>query len=222
MNRRNIVAILLFVSLNIATALAKQTPVNISAEANSAWCGEQYLNGYNCSTLPSGTQIYDGVTFDIPATDNAWFADVAAGGGSEPVSVTIPVNVKGVKTIYTLMNTLWGSSNPGLLTITFTGSDGATWTYDLVTGSDIRDYNNGSYLNTIDCSIPGAVTKTVGQIGTVSGWNNGEGQRLDMQIFELPKSFSGKTLVSVTINDNGAPEEQRSFIAAMTVSTLAP
>jgi hypothetical protein len=48
------------------------------------------------------------------------------------------------------------------------------------------------------------------------------GQRLDMQIFKLPTSFAGKTLVDVTITDNGAPHVQRSFLAAMTVSTSAP
>jgi len=68
-----------------------------------------------------------------------------------------------------------------------------------------------------------AATAKAGKVGTVAAWNNGgEGQRLDMQIFALPKSFATQTLVSVTITDNGAPEVQRSFIAAMTVSTSLP
>jgi len=162
------------------------------------------------------------VGFDIPTSNNAWFADVAAQGQSGQVSVKIPVNVKNVKTVYTLMNTLWGSKTKDLLTITFTGTGGASWTYEIIEGSDTRDYNNGNYLNTIDCRLPSIPTKTLGKTGSVSAFTNKKGQRLDMQMFELPTSFAGQTLVSVTITDNGGPEVQRSFLAAMTVSTSAP
>jgi len=209
--------------LSTATAFATQTAVNISAEANTTWCGDPYYPlCCACTTMPSGAQTYDGVAFQIPTVNNAWFADVAAFGQSGEVSVTIPVNVKNVKTVYTLMNTQWGSTQSGLLSITFTGTGKATWTYNLVGGTDIRDQNNDGTTNTIDCALPNTITKTAGSAGTVSAWNNGQGQRLDMQIFELPKSFAGKTLVSVTITDNGAPGVQRSFLAALTVSTSAP
>jgi len=43
-----------------------------------------------------------------------------------------------------------------------------------------------------------------------------------MQIYELPASFAGKTLQSITITDSGAQGVQRSFLAALTVSTNAP
>jgi hypothetical protein len=211
--------VLFFLSISIEPAFAGDTQINISNEANSTWCGEQLIN---CSTFPTGSQSYNGVAFDIPTTDNAWFADAAAHGQSGQVSVKIPVNVKNVKTVYTLMNTIWGSKTKDLLTVTFTGTGGASWTYEIIEGSDTRDYNNGNYLNTIDCRLPNIPSKTAGKTGSVSAFKNGKGQRLDMQIFELPTSFAGQTLVSVTITDNGGPEVQRGFLAAMTVSTSVP
>lgn len=222
MKRFQFAVVLFFLSMSIAPAFAGDTQVNISNEANSTWCGEPYNQPINCSTFPTGSQTYNGVGFDIPTSNNAWFADVAAQGQSGQVSVKIPVNVKNVKTAYTLMNTLWGSKTKDLLTITFTGTGGASWTYEIIEGSDTRDYNNGNYLNTIDCRLPSIPTKTLGKSGSVSAFTNKKGQRLDMQMFELPTSFAGQTLVSVTITDNGGPEVQRSFLAAMTVSTSAP
>jgi len=222
MKRFQFAVVLFFLSMSIAPAFAGDTQVNISNEANSTWCGEPYNQPINCSTFPTGSQTYNSVGFDIPTSNNAWFADVAAQGQSGQVSVKIPVNVKNVKTVYTLMNTLWGSKTKDLLTITFTGTGGASWTYEIIEGSDTRDYNNGNYLNTIDCRLPSIPTKTLGKSGSVSAFTNKKGQRLDMQMFELPTSFAGQTLVSVTITDNGGPEVQRSFLAAMTVSTSAP
>jgi hypothetical protein len=218
MKKFNVIAILLMLCMSALAAFAGQKPVNISAEANSAWCGVTPMESYNCSTFPSGKQKYNGITFDIPTPNNGWFAYTAAGGGGGEVSVTIPVKVKHVQTVYTLMNSIWGSADAGLLSITFTGSNGVTWTYDPVEGSDLRDFNNGSYINTIDCLIAGGLS----QVGTVTAFSNGEGQRLDMQIYELPASFQGQTLESITITDNGNTSVQRSFIAAVTVSTSLP
>jgi hypothetical protein len=219
MKKLNVLALVLMSSLGGTLAFAKQTPLNISSEANDTWCGVGVIN---CSTFVSGSKSFDGVAFSIPTANNAWFAHVAAGGGSGTVSITIPVNILNVKTVYTLMNTFWGSTGSGLLSITFTGTGGATWTYHMTGGSDLRDYNNGAYPNTIDCALPSKVTKLAGQAGTVSAWNNGMGQRLDMQIFALPTSFAGQTLTSITITDTGAPNVQRSFLAAVTVSTSVP
>jgi len=122
------IGLMIFASL--VTANAQQHPINISSEANGYWCE----GAINCTTLPYGTHTYDGVTFHIPGTattNNFWAAAIAAKGGNAKVSVTIPINVAGVKTVYTLMNTDWGSTAAGLLSVTFTGSGGATWTASL-------------------------------------------------------------------------------------------
>jgi hypothetical protein len=213
----NTLALALAILLAAATANAADTTVDLSSVANTTWCGEEdHL--INCSTFPTGSQTFNDIPFAIATENNAWFADQAADGGSGTVSVIIPVNVANVKTVYTLMNTMWGSKTKGLVSITFTGTGGATWTYEPIEGVDMRDYNNGSYVNTMDCRLPSGLDRT----GTVSGWRNTTQQRLDMQIFELPASFAGQTLKSVTITDSGNYEEQRSFISAMTVSTDAP
>src|SRR5438270_2380259 len=169
MRKHHVVAVLLTICLSVAAAYAGKIPVDISAEANNSWCGQRLIN--NCSTFPTGKHSYDGVTFNIPTTHNAWFADTAAGQGSGSVSVTIPVNVLNVKTVYVLMNTIWGSTQSGFLSITFTGTNGATFTYQPIGGQDVRDYNNGSFTNTIDCAIPGGA----GKAGTVSAFNNSQG-----------------------------------------------
>jgi hypothetical protein len=204
--------------LTLATAVAQQHPINISAKANFNWCSATPIN---CTTYPFGTKSYNGVTFDIPGTattDNVWSAYQAANTGSEKVSVTIPVNIKGVKTVYTLMDTEWGSTAKGLLDITFTGTGGATWSYDPIGNVSIRDYNNDGYTNSIGCALPTGP----GTAATVTGFKNNKGQRLDMQIYELPATFAGQTLVSITVTDSGNSDVQRSFLAAVTVSTAAP
>ena len=209
---------LLLVVVTLATAHAQQHPINISSVANKNWCVSGQIN---CSTLPFGTKTYNGVTFHIPgdaSANNAWFAYWAVNGGGGKASVTIPVKIANVKTVYTLMNTDWGSTEKGLLSITFTGSKGATWTYNPIGNVNIRDYNHGVYTNSIDCGLPAGVGKST----TVTAFNNGKGQRLDMQIYELPASFEGQTLLKITIDDLGATNVQRSFIAAVTVSTAAP
>jgi hypothetical protein len=203
------------------SAWSAQKQINIASEANAPWC-PTLAYGWNCETFPTGKLVKNGVTFEISnKSNNGWFAWVA-NGGSGTATVTIPVNVKDVKTVYTLMATQWGTTATGLLSITFTGSGGAVWTYDLTGGIDIRDYNNDDNTNSIDCALPDTITSKKGSAGTVSAWNNGQGQRLDMQIFELPTSFAGQTLESITITDKGDSGVQRSFIGALTVSTTAP
>jgi hypothetical protein len=221
----SILMLMLCLGAGLANAKAKQTltTIDISSLTNTTWCGAPLGGLINCSTFPFGEQTYDGIPFLIPGneqgtTNNIWHSDVAAGGGSGTVSITIPVNVAKVKTVYTLMNTYWGSTQSGLLSVTFTGSNGATWTFNPVGGTNIRDYNQGSYADTIVCQLPGGV----GQSATINAWVNGEGQRLDEQVFELPAAFKTQTLVSITITDSGNANEQRSFLAALTVSTLVP
>jgi hypothetical protein len=218
----SILTLMLCLGAGLANAKAKQTltTIDISSVANTTWCSADFIN---CSTFPFGEQTYDGIPYVIPGnsqgtTNNIWAAEVAAGGGSGTVSITIPVNVAKLKTVYTLMNTYWGSTQSGLLSVTFTGSNGATWTFNPIGGTNIRDYNQGSYADTIACQLPGGV----GQSATINAWVNGEGQRLDEQVYELPSAFKTQTLVSITITDSGNTNEQRSFLAGVTVSTLNP
>ena len=227
MQIRKISILLLMICLSAVLANAVTPPtttIDISSLTNTTWCGAP-LGGYiNCSTFPFGDQTYDGIPFLIPGNasgtaNNVWNADQAAGGGSGTVSITVPINVAKVKTVYTLMDSFWGSTQPSLLSITFTESAGATWTFNPIGGTNLRDYNqNGSTTNTIACQLPNGVGKSA----TINAWVNGDGQRLDEQVYELPAAFRTQTLVSITITDSGNANEQRSFLAAVTVSTALP
>ncbi len=228
MKRHKISILMLMICLGAglanAAAKSKLTTIDISSVADTTWCGAPSGGFINCSTFPFGEQTYDGIPFLIPGNaqgtaNNLWSADVEADGGSGTVSVTVPINVAKVKTVYTLMNTFWGTSQSGLLSVTFIGSGGATWTANLVGNANIRDYNqNGNTTNSILCQLPGGV----GQSATINAWVNGDGQRLDAQVFELPAALAKQTLVSMTITDSGNAGEQRGFLAALTVSTLVP
>lgn len=221
MRNRKLAILLLIPCLCVGLANAAIKTISLASVVNNRWCGEALIS---CSTFPYGTKHYDGITYDILGTkqgtvNTAWFAADAAGQGSGTVSITIPVNIAKVKTVYTLMNTEWGSSQTGLITITFTGSGGATWTFELTGGVNVRDYNNGNYTDTCICQLPGSV----GQSGTINAWTSTSGQqRLDEQIYELPAAFATQTLESITITDSGNENVQRAILAAVTVSTVGP
>lgn len=213
-------ALLLILCFGTGSANAANKTISLASFVNDSWCGRSLLG---CSTFPYGTKHYDGITYAIlgnkqGTANTAWFASVAANQGSGTVSITIPVNVAKVKTVYTLMNTEWGSTQTGLITVTFTGSGGATWTADLTGGVNVRDYNNGNYTDTCICQLPAGV----GQTGAINAWTNTSSQRLDEQIYELPAAFATQTLESITITDNGGENVQRAILGAVTVSTTGP
>jgi hypothetical protein len=223
MKNRKLSVLLLIICLGTGLANAAKKTISIASFVNNSWCGEN-SGLLGCTAFPYGTKHYDGMTYAIlgnknGTVDTAWFAADAAGQGGGTVSITIPVNVAKVKTVYTLMNTEWGSTESGLITITFTGSGGATWTFQLTGGVNVRDYNNGNYTNTCICQLPGGV----GQSATISAWTDSSGQqRLDEQIYELPAAFATQTLESITITDSGDENVQRAILAAVTVSTTGP
>src|SRR5262249_23949663 len=54
----------------------------------------------------------------------------------------IPVNIAGGTTLYTLINSLWGTAGDTVGTVEVKGTGGADGTFNLVEGTNIRDYNN--------------------------------------------------------------------------------
>jgi hypothetical protein len=196
-----------------ASARAGEVPIDISALMNLGWTSP-FCNGnsiVNGSTFPSGSQNFGGVPFAIPAgPNNYWGGTVAGSCGSGTVSLTVPVGVSGVRSVFTLLNTYNGQAGPSAyLYITFTGSDGATATEPLVGDVNIRNYNGGGYTQTIDNS------------STVQVWTNGEEQRLDRQEYILPAAFASQVLTSVTITDTGSYDLSRAIFSALTVSTCS-
>ena len=202
--------LILAVASAAASARAGEIPVDISALVNLLWtspfCDNAIVNG---STFPSGSQSLGGVPFAIPTgPNNYWSGAVAGNCGSGIVSLTVPVGVSGVSSVFTLLNTFRGQAGPNAgLYITFTGSGGATATQPLVGDVNVRNYNSGGY------------TSTINNTSTIQVWTNGEGQRLDRQEYILPAAFSSQVLTSVTITDTGSYDLSRAMFSALTVST---
>jgi hypothetical protein len=145
----------------------------------------------------------------IPAgPNNYWNAGAAADFGSGTVSVTIPVGVSGVTSVFTVLNTMWGQPGPkAYVFVTFTGSNGAIVTQPLIGGVNVRDHNNHGYDNTIN------------NTSTVQVWRNGEGQRLDRQEYILPAEFASQVLTSVILTDTGDENFSRAVFSGLTIST---
>lgn len=197
--------------LAVSAAQAQFTTIDLSSIVNGGRDNSLLVNG---STLPYGNQTFAGVPFAMQgssdtSTNWAWYANIAAGGTNATVTATIPVGVYGVTDVYSLMNTFWGQGGPNsYASITFHGSAGASYTYNLVGNSDIRDYNQNVWTN--------AYNNTT----TIEVFNNNSGQRVDRQQFALPAAFLTQTLDTVVIRDTGNANFQRVFLSGLTVSSV--
>ncbi len=120
--------------------------------------------------------------------------------------VDIDVDVYGVQSVYTLINSRYGTLNAINGYMAFYGSEGAEYSVNLKQGINIRDHYQGGYNNTIDGTT------------TVEAFSSSP-VRLDMQRFDLPEAFSNQFLDKVTfygVDNGGQP-----FLSAVTTS-VAP
>lgn len=193
------------------SASAQYLTVDFSSQFNMSRTAAFLGNG---ETFPTGDNTNLGVKFAIggdadPATNFAWGAYEAVTGG--PATLTVDVNQFGVTKGYSLINTLWGQGGPtSYASITFTATNGLTYTKNLIGNEDIRDYNQFVWTNSINGT------------STQEWWSNGLGQRLDMQEYILPDAFASETLLTISITDTGAADFQRAFVAGLTVFVPAP
>lgn len=142
----------------------------------------------------------------------SWCAAPQSNGPSGTVNLVVPVAIHGPSTVFTMMNTLWGNANPnGLLSVTFRAGDGLEQTFVLVGGVDIRDYNSTTLY-----------TDTINGTSTQMVFENGRGQRLDMQRFDLDPAFGERTLTSISFSDYGEVGVQRMFLTGITAMVPAP
>ncbi len=192
------------------TASAGNVPIDFSSEFNFGRTNFELINGWS---YPSGEQTFKGVAFRLAGESTAdemygWHAQAAA--GDNPRSVTIPIHEFGVLDVYALMNTYWGETLDGaLLSVTFTGADGATATFELDGNNGIRNYNfDPGYTNHIN------------GVTTVEVWNNPWGQQIDRQVFRMPPEITNGELVSMRIDDFGAEGLQRAFLIGVTVDIM--
>ena len=177
--------------------------------------------GYNCvmaddncvrpAPWPTGQQTFGGVPFVIPTSGaNSWASRDAQITGPNPHVLDIAVRSTGVIRVFTLINTLWGSSGASRASLEFYGDGGEYFKKDLIGGVDIRDYNYGNYTNVVN----GTTTANVFRLNAGS-WD--QERRLDMQTIDLPTAFRTQTLVKIRLTDAGADYVQRAFLAGLTV-----
>jgi hypothetical protein len=205
------------ITLTAIAVRAGERPIDLASLANEPWTfqGPNDFLIINGSTFPTGVRNFGGIPFVIPASpNNYWAGGAAADFGPGTVSLTIPVGVFGVTSVFTVMNSMWGWAGPdAYLFLTFHGSAGATETVPLVGNVNVRDYNKDGNTNSIN------------NTSTIEVWDNGLGQRLDRQEYILPEAFLGQTLTSITLTDTGnegnGTNGSRAVLAALTVSTCS-
>jgi hypothetical protein len=165
-----------------------------------------YINRNVIELPPSGSVTLGGVPFVIEAEGaNCWSSAIKNSG---LVSIDIAIGEYGVKNVDTLMNSLWGRVGPKTR-VEFFGSNDAYYSKDLVGNSDIRDFFNNVYTN----SINGTTTTRVWYSDTASGGRC----RMDKQFIELPRVFEMETLDFIRISDWGSQDNHRAFITGLTL-----
>jgi hypothetical protein len=157
------------------------------------------------SSFLTGNVVLGGIPFSIPASgNNLWNSDDVS--GQWPHILEISAGIYGATDVYTLINTAWGQKGPNSwASIDFIGSGGATYHADLIGNVDIRDYNQHIWTNSINGT------------STINVFDNGTGQRFDMQRFVLPQQFKTQTLNSIRLTDSGGHEFQAIVLTGVTV-----
>jgi hypothetical protein len=172
------------------------------------------------STVPSGTFVANNdfaTLFQIPSTSSKsctvsgpcnYYSDTSFNGQS----VTFDVTVANATDVYTLMNATSPQPGATLGTISFIGSGGASQTFPLVAGADIRDYYQGGFADTLDNGVAGveavnafACTDPVDCLGSGGTGNVQTGKAggyvLDEQHFTLDPAFASQTLTKIVLTD---------------------
>jgi uncharacterized protein (TIGR03437 family) len=194
------------------------------------------------STIPTGTFTANNTLatpFSIPATPgkcgtsgnapcNAYIGQLGNGQ-----SLTLNVSVPNATDVYTLMNA--SSPPPGaqLFTITFIGSQGATLTFPLIAGADIRDYAQGIFANTLTNGISGVQALNAFScvdpatcLGSGGSGNVLTGEKAtyvaDEQHFSLGTAFIGQTLTQIVLTDTYGGKPQLLLMGATVGSLGAP
>jgi energy-converting hydrogenase Eha subunit E len=116
-----------------------------------------------------------------------------------------------------MFNTLDGLAGLDTVSVQFVGSAGASQTFTLVGNSDIRDYNNWVWTNTIN----GTTAQT--------WWTNNQNpnpfdqtHRWDAQVFSLNAAFATQTLTDIVITAGAAgPNYSQPMLAALNVEVAA-
>lgn len=206
-----ILPVLLAIGTVAATGVNAQfTEVDISSDINA---NIQTYSGGNNYQVGNSTLTVAGVPFYLaedggPGTTGV----VQAPGGDSSFTFNVPAGTYAT-TLYTLMNTAFGQEGEIEGTITVTGTLGETAMLTLTEGDNIRDHFNDGYVNSL--TDPTVVpTYFSGGAPAPSG-----SDRLDRQVLDLPASFDGDTIASITFDGiNGGNPHGEAFLAGMTLA----
>ena len=207
-------------TIQISKAQSKFVTVSLRSVANSQHHQEAYrLAGFPISE--TGIKTLGGVPFDLlsPSGKNAW--DSAFGtvpGVRSTKTLILPVNIFGATNVYTLINTNWGVEGSTTVSLGFICSDGMKHSVTFESGDDIRDWNNLSYV------------KTINERSTQNMTPDLKDRRIDRQQIVLPKAFAERTLTKIVLTDSGVTGKdddnfnkrvlaQRAFLLGLTVET---
>ena len=183
------------------------------------------LSGYvnalgNRSGLPQGTTTAGNTGNSFAAQEftllptsanNIWL------GATTGDSVDIAVNIQNATTAYTLMNTGYGQNGLLTATVTFKATGGVSQSFDLYGNSDIRDFNNYVWTN----SINGTTTQEWYTTNSTPTTND-QTHRYDAQQFALSSAFLGQTLTDILITAGSAGSNySQPFLVAANVQTAA-
>lgn len=175
--------------------------------------------------FPTGTYTAkDGTQFSIPALGNNFYDNGAA---QFTANVALPINVSlpNATDVYTLINGYFGALLTGSTvgTIQFSGTGNTSISFNLVAGSNIRDYfNSGQWVNSLNLSVVSGVTAAntfrcgdgSGYSGAADGACLGSGATgnvntgnqgyyvVDEQHFSLGSTFLGQTLNKIILTNS--------------------
>lgn len=195
-----------FLWLPVAAAVVGGGPawaaqVDLSSYVNAN--AQTYTQGGN---YPTGSTTINGIGFALASYN---------GGGtgvfqSDNSSIDIAgLNIAGAGVAYTIINSAFGVFGSNVGTITFNGSGGASVTFDLVEGLNVRDHYFGNYNNI-----------ATGLYGTAAYSNgtevpDGPGKvHFDVQRFNL-SALMGQNISSISFDGNN-PGGGEPFLAAIT------
>ncbi len=181
--------------------------VNLSALVNADLT--TYTGGTNYPQH-GGPLTVAGIPFTLatiaPLSDTAVIQASDVSGVMQTYSIL--VGVAGVTTVYTLINSAFGTCGTNIGELNFVGASN-TFTYTLTEGSNVRDHFNGGFCNTVT-SVAG--TASFG----------GGADRLDMQQINLPPGFATDTLQRIDFISFGEASNGSPFVAAVTALAAAP
>jgi hypothetical protein len=212
MKKANIITTLVVGAMALS-AHAQYLELNLNSDCNQDLQtfsgGANYPLGGTALSI-GGVPFMLGLSNNVAGTTGA----VQTPSGSPSYTFSVPAGTY-ASSVYTLMNTSWGENGVNEGSIIVTGSHGETATLNLTDGVNIRDHYNGFFQNTL-------TDPTVVETEFLNGQVNSSGpDRLDRQELNLPSSFNGDTIASITFAgiDHGEPDGDP-FLAALTVETV--